>query len=293
MGKKFDPKDYRAKKGLTLAELKAISTHEEENEKDMRKLVEKNLEDMDDLQRALYAEAKQSVLFVFQAMDAAGKDSTIRQVFSGLDPQGIQVNSFKKPSDEELAHDYLWRVHKRTPARGHIGIFNRSHYEEVLVTQVHPNFIVYQNLPGINSVEDITPEFWTGRHREIANFESLLHNSGCKVVKFFLYVSLDEQKRRLISRMDVQEKNWKVKLRDTEERAYWEQYLEAYADAIANTHTDDTPWYIVPADHKWTMRAIVSSIAKAELESLNPQYPTLSAKGIEEMNEARNILENE
>lgn len=246
-----------------------------------------------DLQRKLYATDHHSVLLVFQAMDAAGKDSTIRSVFSGVNPTGFQVSSFKAPSKKELDHDYLWRCQIALPERGRIGIFNRSHYEEVLVCKVHPEYVLGQNIPGVDSLEKLNAEFWEGRYRQIHDWERHLSDNGTMILKFFLNVSRDEQKRRFQSRIDDQRKNWKFSLGDVHERQLWDKYMQAYESAINATSTAASPWLVIPADNKAIMRAMVAEIVAERLESLDLSYPKMNQKAMAEMKEGQEILEKE
>ncbi len=238
----------------------------------------------------LYAYNKYSLLIIFQAMDAVGKDGTIKHVMSGVNPQGCVVTSFKQPSTEELEHDYLWRVNKALPRRGMISIFNRSHYEEVIVTRVHPEYILYQNIPGINSIDKIDSSFWMKRYESINDFEKHTADSGTVILKFFLHVSKDEQKERFLARIEEPEKNWKFSAKDVKERQFWESYMEAYEDAINNTSTDYAPWYVIPADRKWFMRAAVGDIIVGTLEELNLSYPKVSDIEKAELNKVKNII---
>jgi PPK2 family polyphosphate:nucleotide phosphotransferase len=252
--------------------------------------LDKDIEKLQDLQDRLYAAQSNSVLIIFQAMDAAGKDSTIKHVMSGVNPQGCQVYSFKQPSTEELAHDYLWRTTKRLPEKGHIGIFNRSYYEEVIITRVHPQILAKQHLPGINHTDDIGHHFWKERYKQINDFEEFLTKNGVCIIKFFLNVSKEEQTNRLLERIENPEKNWKITLSDIEERQYWEDYQNAYEQCIAATSTDAAPWYIVPADKKWFMRTVVGDIIVNHIEAINPQYPKVSEKQLEELAKAKHVL---
>ena len=264
-----------------------------QNLKDAEKRLKQANKRMFKLQQKLYANDNHSVLLVFQAMDAAGKDSTIRAVFSGVNPTGFQVSSFKAPSKLELDHDYLWRTTLALPERGRIGIFNRSHYEEVLVCKVHPEYVLGQNIPHINTMDDINQEFWNERYKQISNWESHLAANGTLVLKFFLNVSKDEQKARFMSRIENQKKNWKFSFGDMKERALWDKYMSAYQDAISNTAAAHAPWFIIPADNKANMRAMVAEIVAESLEKLNLSYPTVGEKELLEMKEAKEILENE
>lgn len=224
-----------------------------------------------DLQERLYAHDRWAVLLIFQAMDAAGKDSVIKHVMSGLNPQGCQVASFKAPSAEELDHDFLWRCQRRLPQRGRIGIFNRSYYEEVLVVRVHPHLLDNERLPATL----VTKRIWRDRFEDIRFFEQYLTRNGCVILKFFLHVSQDEQRKRFLERIDRTEKNWKFSAADVAERAHWQDYMEAYEDAIRHTATPGAPWYVVPADHKWFTRLVVASAVVESLAALDPSYPVL------------------
>jgi PPK2 family polyphosphate:nucleotide phosphotransferase len=215
-----------------------------------------HLERLDRLQTLLYANNKHSLLLVFQAMDAAGKDSAIKHVMSGVNPQGCQVHSFRHPSAEELEHDFLWRAAGRLPERGHIGIFNRSYYEEVLIVRVHPRILAAENLPG----EDEGKRLWAGRYQSIRDFERHLHRNGTRVLKFFLHVSKQEQRRRLLARLDEPEKHWKFSAADLQERAAWDRYMDAYAACLRHTSTAAAPWHVVPADDKPVAHLVISTI---------------------------------
>ncbi|MCA1951400.1 MAG: polyphosphate kinase 2 family protein [Hyphomicrobiales bacterium] len=243
------------------------------------------------MQERLYAADSWSVLLILQAMDAAGKDSTIEHVMSGVNPQGCQVHSFKAPSAEELDHDFLWRSVKALPERGRIGIHNRSYYEEVLVVRVHPDFLAGQRLPG-NGVgrKPGSAKFWTERLESIADHERHLARSGTAVLKFFLHVSKEEQKKRQLERIDDPKKNWKFNARDVEERAHWDAYMAAYEDAIRATAAPHAPWYVIPADRKWFMRLAVMQAILAEMEALALEFPKLSADAVARLGEARTTL---
>jgi PPK2 family polyphosphate:nucleotide phosphotransferase len=245
------------------------------------------------LQYRLYAGNSYSVLIVFQALDAAGKDGTIKHVMSGINPQGCEVTSFKAPTLEELEHDFLWRCCKRLPERGKIGIFNRSYYEEVLVTRVHPELILNQKLPGINTVKDITDELWQSRFERINEFENHLSKSGTVIIKFFLHLSKKEQKERFLKRIDDPEKNWKFSISDIHERKYWDRYQKAYEQAIQNTSTKHAPWYIIPADRKWFMRMAVGDIIADTLSDLNLRMPELNEQEKQNLSNAKELLMNE
>jgi len=240
-------------------------------------------------QDKLYAQNTYALLINFQAMDAAGKDSTIKHVMSGVNPQGVQVKSFKVPSVEELDHDYLWRNVKELPNRGHIGIFNRSHYEEVLAVRVHPEFLDRQQLPPRLKGEDI----WKRRYEEINNFEKYLTDNGIVVLKFFLNVSKEEQKKRFLERIEEPEKNWKFSANDVFERRYWDTYMDAYEEMFNNTSTPWAPWYIIPADRKWFTRLAVVSIINATLEGLGLAYPEVTPEQKAALLKAKEEMEQE
>jgi PPK2 family polyphosphate:nucleotide phosphotransferase len=239
-----------------------------------------------ELQDVLYAQDRWSVLLIFQAMDAAGKDGTIKHVMSGVNPQGCQVSSFKAPTSEDLDHDFLWRCMKQLPERGRIGIFNRSYYEETLVVRVHPEFLAGQKLPE----KCVTKKIWSERFEDIRAFERYLTRNGTIVIKFFLHVSKDEQKKRFLERLDMPEKNWKFSANDVKEREHWDEYMKAYEETIRETATEDSPWYVVPADNKWFTRIVVGAAVIDALASLNLKYPKVSAEKRQELVEVRKAL---
>jgi PPK2 family polyphosphate:nucleotide phosphotransferase len=239
-----------------------------------------------DLQERLYAQDQWGLLLVFQAMDAAGKDGAIKHVMSGVNPQGCQVYSFKAPSSEELDHDYLWRCMKRLPERGRIGIFNRSYYEEVLVVRVHPDFLEKQKLPLTLIAQDV----WKQRYEDICNFEQYLTRNGVVIRKFFLHVSKKEQKNRFLERLDKPEKHWKFSEADVKERAFWDDYMEAYEDMIRHTATKHAPWYVVPADNKWFTRVVVAAAVIEALADLNLKFPEVGEARLEELAAAKASL---
>jgi len=238
------------------------------------------------LQDKLYAQDKWAVLLIFQAMDAAGKDGAIKHVMSGVNPQGCQVYSFKAPSAEDLDHDYLWRCMKCLPNRGEIGIFNRSYYEEVLVVRVHPEFLRKEKIPPVL----LKKKIWNERFEDIRSFERYLSRNGVVVVKFFLHVSKEEQKRRFLARADEPEKNWKFSASDMAEREHWDEYQDAYEDMIRNTATKDSPWYVVPADTKWFTRVVVAAAVIDTLLSLDLEYPKVDAARLAEIATAKDAL---
>ena len=236
------------------------------------------------LQDVLYGSDSHALLLIFQAMDAAGKDGAIKHVMSGVNPQGCQVSSFKQPSQEELDHDFLWRTTRHLPERGRIGIFNRSYYEEVLVVRVHPEYLAAQRLPGSRKID---AAFWDERCRSIRDHESHLHRNGTKILKFFLHVSQDEQRKRFLDRIDHPEKNWKFSLGDVEERRYWDDYMRAYEAALSATSTKESPWHVIPADDKKNARLLISRIINEALAALDLKFPQLSRARLQELKAAR------
>lgn len=251
-----------------------------------REALRTGVETLAALQDMLYAQDKWSVLLIFQAMDAAGKDGTIKHVMSGVNPQGCQVSSFKSPSNEELDHDYLWRSHRQLPERGRIGIFNRSYYEETLVVRVHPEYLRHQKLPPAL----ITKNIWQERFEDIRAFERYLTRNGTIVRKFFLHVSKEEQKKRFLERLDNPDKNWKFSAADLAERGFWDQYQKAYEQTIRETSTQDSPWYVVPADNKWYTRLIVVAAIIEALASLDLGYPEVDENQRQALAGARRAL---
>ncbi len=257
------------------------------SKQDAKEQLAKDIEKLSDLQSKLYAHDRYSILIIFQAMDAAGKDGTIKHVMSGINPQGCQVFSFKQPSVEELDHDYLWRINRCLPERGRIGIFNRSHYEDVLIAKVHPEIILSNKLPGIENIDDIDVDFWKHRYHQINDFERYLTENGTIILKFFLNVSKAEQKKRFLERLEDKSKNWKFSSADIKERQFWNEYMKAYADVLTETSTEVAPWYVIPADNKWFMRYAVSKIIGERMKRLDLHYPTLSKEGLEKLEECK------
>jgi PPK2 family polyphosphate:nucleotide phosphotransferase len=270
---------------LKLSKIKTDETLGISSKKDSVKLLKMNVKRMRELQAKLYAQDKYSMLIIFQAMDAAGKDGTIKHVMGGLNPQGTQVFSFKQPSKEELDHGYLWRINKALPERGRIGIFNRSHYEEVLVVRVH-DLIKYQKIPDKFNNKNI----WKQRYQQINDFEKYLYENGVVIIKFFLHVSKEKQKERLLERIEDPAKNWKFLIGDIEERKYWNDYQIAYQEAISATSKKHALWYIIPADKKWFMRLAVSEIIVKEMKKLKPDFPKLNDDQLSELEKAKEIL---
>ncbi len=259
---------------------------------DAENLLYENIQELTKLQDKLYADNRYAVLLIFQAMDAAGKDGTIKHVMSGVNPQGCQVFNFKQPSAEELDHDYMWRTYKCLPERGRIGIFNRSYYEEVLVTKVHPEIILRQGLPDVDTLNAIDHDFWKQRYRQINDMERHLSENGTVIIKFFLNVSKEQQKRRFIRRIEDDTRNWKFSLSDLQEREYWDSYMEAYSDMMTHTSTEYAPWYVIPADQKWFMRYSVGQIIVERLSALDLSYPKIDKAAQERLKEAKKLLES-
>ena len=258
------------------------------SKKEYHELLEKHVEQLSELQNLHYASNKYAILLIFQAMDAAGKDGTIRHVMSGVNPQGVEVFSFKQPSTGELQHDFLWRTTKCLPERGRIGIFNRSYYEEVLIVRVHPEILRNEGI-DVKAAEE--EDFWEKRYRSIVDFENHMHRSGTRILKFFLHLSKEEQRRRFLERIEEPEKNWKFSEADIKERGYWKDYMKAYEDCLSATSTKKSPWYVVPADDKENARLIVSQIIVDTLKSLNLSYPTTTPKRRQELQSIRKLLE--
>ena len=257
---------------------------------DAKTALENLVEEITVQQIKLYAANRQSLLIIFQAMDAAGKDSAIDHTMSGLNPQGCEVYSFKQPSTEDYEHDFLWRHYKALPQRGRIGIHNRSHYENVLVTKVHPELLLKEQLPGITDVKQIKKNFWEHRYESIRNFEKHLTDNGTVIIKFFLHVSKDEQKERFLERIDNPKKNWKFSAADVTERKYWDDYMHAYEKAIQETATEKSPWYVVPADKKWFTRLVISTVILETLKGLDLEFPELAKEEMDKLETAKALL---
>jgi len=286
---KIDSKDFRVQSGkkVKLSEWPTVVKPFYKSKDHYKELLAEQVDDLDSLQRLLYADSRHALLLIFQGMDAAGKDGMIRHVMSGVNPQGCQVFSFKQPSNNELAHDFLWRTTCRLPERGRIGIFNRSYYEEVLIVRVHPQIICGQGLPA-----DLCDEkkIWKHRYSSIVDFEKHLHRNGTKVVKFFLHLSKDEQRKRFIDRIDEADKNWKFSVSDIKEREYWDQYMEAYETCLSATSSGHAPWYVVPADDKENARLIASRIVHDALKSMKMEYPKVTDERRQELKIIRKEL---
>lgn len=288
-----DPRFAVLEAGTFSLKNHACDLPKEADKKELKERLDKDRQRIAELQDVLYASGSHAMLLIFQAMDAAGKDSCIRHVMSGVNPQGVRVWSFKAPSSLERSHDFLWRHYQAVPERGHIGIHNRSHYEEVLVTRVHPEFILGQGIPGINSVKDIDAAFWEARFGAIRAWEQQLADSGTVIMKFYLNMSRAAQKERFLERIDDPEKNWKFNAADVKERVHWDAYMHAYEQAIGVTATPHAPWYIVPADDQWETRAIVGRLVRERMETLDLKHPAPSADALSGLQEARAALMSE
>jgi len=256
------------------------------DKKEAKALLAEGINQLSELQARLYAQDRWSVLIIFQAMDTAGKDSAIKHVMSGINPQGCEVHSFKRPSEEDYDHDFLWRSSRQLPERGRIGIFNRSYYEEVLVVRVHKDALEREKLPA----DLIDGDIWKRRFKDIRAHEKYLGRNGTRLVKFYLHLSRAEQKRRLLERIDTPSKNWKFSMGDLQERRLWDQYMAAYEDMIRNTSTPEAPWYVVPADHKWFTRLVVAAAIVGCLQDLRLEFPSLNGAARTELSKARRLL---
>ena len=282
---------YRVTNGkkFRLDDVDPDETRWVKNEDEATELLRQGVEVLSEMQEKLYAQDRWALLLIFQAMDAAGKDSTIKHVMSGVNPQGVQVSSFKQPSQEELDHDYNWRTHTQLPERGRIGIFNRSYYEETIVVRVHKGYLEGQRIPE----SLITADIWKERFDDITAFERYASRNGIAIRKFFLHVSKDEQRQRFLKRIEEPSKNWKFSMGDVRERAHWDDYMTAYEDTIRHTATPYAPWYVVPADHKWFTRLVVAAAVIDALDEMNLEYPKVDAAKKRELAEARRLLHAE
>ncbi len=280
----------KSKKGFKIKDFPTDAPEDSIEKKELKSQISEDIESLQKLQELFYAHGRHSLLLIFQAMDAAGKDGAIKHVMSGINPQGCQVFSFKTPSAKDYLHDFLWRHNMALPEKGRIGIHNRSHYEFVLVCRVHPAYVLSEQIPGIETVDDVNKDFWNKRYKHIRNFEKQLSDNGTVILKFFLNVSQEEQKKRLLDRIDNQEKNWKFSAADVRERQLWEKYMENYQLAIEKTARPHAPWFVIPADDKWYARAMIARIIKETLGKLDMQYPTLSQEALEALADARKVL---
>jgi len=285
-GKKVDLEDHET----GWAQDDVLKKADEDQVKDAaKKILDQNRLTLAESQELLWASGAYSVLIVLQGMDTAGKDGTIRHVMSGVNPQGCRVQGFKVPTQEELSHNFLWRYSKALPSRGEIGIFNRSYYEDVLVVKVHPEILDAQRLPPGKRDQ----KFWDRRYKDINAFESHLVQNGTVILKFFLHISKEEQKRRLLERLENKEKYWKVSPADLKERGYWDDYIQAYEAMLSNTSTSRAPWYIIPADFKWAARALVADVVSRKIQELDLKYPEVTKKQVEELKRSKKQLKLE
>jgi PPK2 family polyphosphate:nucleotide phosphotransferase len=280
-------------KKISLKDFQTDYEGEDLNKKEAAELLEEGRTYLAEMQDKLYAHNRYRILIIFQAMDAAGKDSAVKHIMSGFNPMGVKVYSFKAPTAHELDHDYFWRHYITLPARGEIAIHNRSYYENVLVTKVHPEYILNEQLPGIQSLDQINDAFWQARYQQINRMESNLYENGTIILKFFLNVSRKEQKKRFLERIDDPTKNWKFSLADLKERGFWNDYQKAYEDALSATSKDYAPWYVVPADDKWYARLVIASVIYRQFQDLDMTYPILNQKQKDELVKAREILTSE
>jgi PPK2 family polyphosphate:nucleotide phosphotransferase len=271
---------------LKLKNISSQATDFFKNKKEAQKKLQKDVEKLSKLQEVLYAENKHALLLIFQGMDTSGKDSMIKHVMSGINPQGCEVHSFKPPSAEELSHDYLWRCAKLVPGKGKIGIFNRSYYEEVTIARVHHEILSKENL----STKLTKNHLWERRCQEISNYEKYLNENGITILKFFLHISENEQKQRILKRIEDKTKHWKFDVSDIREREYWDKYIEAYEKAISLTSTDFAPWHIVPSDQKMNARISVAEIIVKKLQQMKLAYPQLSTQGEIDLKKAKELL---
>ncbi|MEI7812189.1 MAG: polyphosphate kinase 2 family protein [Ignavibacteria bacterium] len=286
----MDIKQYLAQPGnnFSLKKFKTDDAGGLTSKEEGIKNLEENIVRMADLQGKLYAQNQSSLLLIFQGMDGSGKDSAIKHVMSGLNPQGTQVYSFKQPSKEEMDHDFLWRINKALPEKGNIGIFNRSHYEEVLIVRVH-NLIGGEKIPGRFANDNI----WDLRYEQINAFEKYLYENGTRIIKFFLHISKDEQKNRFLKRIDDPARNWKIVEEDVTERRYWDEYQKCYEKAIKATSQKSAPWYVVPGDKKWFARLLISEVIVKTMENINPEYPVINREQKQNLAKIRETLLNE
>ena len=275
-GKKVHLKDFDTK-----------YTGKELNKQQSEKMLDESRKHLANVQDKLYAHNRYSVLIVLQAMDAAGKDGAVKHIMSGFNPLGVKVHSFKAPNSQELDHDYFWRHELALPARGEIAIHNRSHYENVLVTKVHPQWILNENIPGVEDVKDIDKKFWEMRYKQIRRFEKNLADNGMVILKFFLHVSKKEQKKRFLERIEDPSKNWKFSLSDLKERAFWDDYQKAYEEAMGETAAEHAPWFVIPADDKWFARLAIATIIARQFDKLKLSYPEVSQTQKQELQKAK------
>ncbi len=287
-------KECKVKPGHDVRLSKADTHPGKQTDKDeLKEQLAKYVAEISDWQYRLYAENRQSLLIILQGMDSSGKDGTIRQIMNGVNPQGVQVHSFKHPSELELEHDFLWRHSQKLPEHGEITIFNRSHYENVLISKVHPEIVLAERLPGIDKIKKVDKEFWKARYKQINNFEKNIDQNGTRILKFFLHLSKDEQRERFLERIDNKEKHWKFSSGDITERGFWKEYQHAYEEALTQTSTKIAPWYIIPADDKSYAHVLIGKIIVEQLKKMNPTFPPVDKKEEDLMRQAREALKRE
>jgi len=291
--KKWQQYRVSSGKGLNLADFATSAPIKEPGAKELQAIFKKDREAISDLQNRLYAENRQSLLIILQGMDSAGKDSFIKHIMDGINPQGLAVHSFKHPSGQEQAHDYLWRHYIYLPEQGQIGIFNRSHYENVLISKVHPEIVLAERIPCIDKLDKVNKAFWAERYNQINTFEDVLIQNGTQILKFFLHLSKSEQRKRFLDRIENKEKHWKFSSADISERSFWDDYQHAYEQAIKHTSSKKSPWHIIPADDKWYTHLIAGTIILDKLKEMNPTYPPVTKEESDLMRRARAKLENE
>jgi len=291
----MDVSKYRVTNGsdFKLSDYQTIPPQNSDEKEILKEQLQSDIEEIAKLQYLLFASDRFAFLMLFQAMDAGGKDGAIKHVMSGINPQGVQVFGFRKPSEMEYNHDFLWRHHQAIPPRGKMGIHNRSHYEFVLSCKVNPEFVLAEKLPGVHSLDDVNDEFWQLRYEQIRQFENLLIGTGLVINKFFLHVSKEEQRKRLLERIEDPHKNWKFELDDLNARSQWKLYQQAYEEAIQQTATKNAPWYIIPADDKWFARALIAKIVKKSLQKLDLKPPGLTPDAKVKLDLARIQLQSE
>lgn len=282
-----------SKQQLKLSKFPTRLSDKRMGKEKLKKRLEKDVEAISKLQNKLFAENRQSLLILFQGMDSAGKDSAIKHIMRGVNPQGVSVTSFKHPTDVELEHDYLWRHSQKMPEHGQIAIFNRSHYENVLISKVHPKIVLSERLPGVVKLKDVDQKFWELRYKQINYFEKRNSENGTYILKLFLHLSKKEQCKRFVDRLENREKYWKFSSTDIIERGYWEEYQDAYEQAIRNTSTKSAPWYIIPADDKLVAHVLIGTIILETLRQLNPSFPEIDKKELEFMQKEKRKLVNE
>ena len=280
-------------KGFKLSDYSTTASIKQPSTDNLQKTFQEDKNALAVLQNKLYAENRQSLLIILQGMDSAGKDSFIKHIMSGVNPQGLAVHSFKHPSGQEQAHDYLWRHYIYLPEQGQISIFNRSHYENVLISKVHPEIVLAERLPGIDKLSKVDKAFWSERYKQINDFEALLIQNGTQILKFFLHLSKDEQRKRFLERIENKEKHWKFSSADISERSFWDKYQHAYEQAIRHTSSKKSPWHIIPADDKWYTHMVAGAIILDKLREMDPTYPPVTKEESDLMRRAKARLDKE